>query len=225
MNCRLCGSKKWFCLVIFLHLCPLWGGILPAPCNRLQRTPLLLQSSALTTACILKACTIENLPFQPIYEEITWILTISQFSVVCTSVFLLPFGPWAPVLGGHFSDVSVFMSQVTLLIAFICVRSAPWTGYSAYRYFEVVTICNLIMILAFYLVHLFRVYRMLTCISWPLSVREWPGPFLSTEVMLFAGALRPHGVLPVCPPQLLHYPLLFQSHCLVDISASCPTAF
>uniref|UniRef100_A0A9L0IAI9 CKLF like MARVEL transmembrane domain containing 7 n=1 Tax=Equus asinus TaxID=9793 RepID=A0A9L0IAI9_EQUAS len=59
--------------------------------------------------------------------------------------------------------------QVTLLIAFICVRSSPWTSYSAYSYFEVVTICNLIMILAFYLVHLFRLYRVLTCISWPLS--------------------------------------------------------
>ncbi|KAF6312679.1 CKLF like MARVEL transmembrane domain containing 7 [Rhinolophus ferrumequinum] len=59
--------------------------------------------------------------------------------------------------------------MVTLLIAFICVRSSPWTGYSAYRYFEVVTICNFIMILAFYLVHLFRLYRTLTCISWPLS--------------------------------------------------------
>ncbi|XP_009237518.1 CKLF-like MARVEL transmembrane domain-containing protein 7 isoform X2 [Pongo abelii] len=59
--------------------------------------------------------------------------------------------------------------MVTLLIAFICVRSSLWTDYSAYSYFEVVTICDLIMILAFYLVHLFRFYRMLTCISWPLS--------------------------------------------------------
>nr|XP_055239328.1 CKLF-like MARVEL transmembrane domain-containing protein 7 isoform X2 [Gorilla gorilla gorilla] len=59
--------------------------------------------------------------------------------------------------------------MVTLLIAFICVRSSLWTNYSAYSYFEVVTICDLIMILAFYLVHLFRFYRVLTCISWPLS--------------------------------------------------------
>ncbi|XP_078210614.1 CKLF-like MARVEL transmembrane domain-containing protein 7 isoform X5 [Callithrix jacchus] len=59
--------------------------------------------------------------------------------------------------------------MVTLLIAFICVRSSVWTDYSAYSYFEVVTICDLIMILAFYLVHLFRFYRVLTCISWPLS--------------------------------------------------------
>ncbi|ELW47940.1 CKLF-like MARVEL transmembrane domain-containing protein 7 [Tupaia chinensis] len=60
--------------------------------------------------------------------------------------------------------------QVTLLIAFICVRSSSvWTDYSAYSYFEVVTLCDLIMILAFYLVHLFRIHRVLTCISWPLS--------------------------------------------------------
>uniref|UniRef100_A0A8D1VXC9 CKLF like MARVEL transmembrane domain containing 7 n=1 Tax=Sus scrofa TaxID=9823 RepID=A0A8D1VXC9_PIG len=59
--------------------------------------------------------------------------------------------------------------MITLLIAFICVRSSLKITYSAYSYFEVVTICNLIMILAFYLVHLFRLYRVLTCISWPLS--------------------------------------------------------
>ncbi|XP_014447267.1 CKLF-like MARVEL transmembrane domain-containing protein 7 [Tupaia chinensis] len=60
--------------------------------------------------------------------------------------------------------------MVTLLIAFICVRSSSvWTDYSAYSYFEVVTLCDLIMILAFYLVHLFRIHRVLTCISWPLS--------------------------------------------------------
>uniref|UniRef100_A0A452T252 CKLF like MARVEL transmembrane domain containing 7 n=1 Tax=Ursus maritimus TaxID=29073 RepID=A0A452T252_URSMA len=60
-------------------------------------------------------------------------------------------------------------SWVTLLIAFICVRSSVRVSHSAYSYFEVVTICNLIMILVFYLVHLFRLYRLLTCISWPLS--------------------------------------------------------
>ncbi|EFB20503.1 hypothetical protein PANDA_015165, partial [Ailuropoda melanoleuca] len=59
--------------------------------------------------------------------------------------------------------------QVTLLIAFICVRSSVRVSHSAYSYFEVVAVCNLIMILVFYLVHLFRLYRLLTCISWPLS--------------------------------------------------------
>uniref|UniRef100_G3RTA2 MARVEL domain-containing protein n=1 Tax=Gorilla gorilla gorilla TaxID=9595 RepID=G3RTA2_GORGO len=85
----------------------------------------------------------------------------------CLVVFrcLFPGCPsWASI-----SLMSLFMWQVTLLIAFICVRSSLWTNYSAYSYFEVVTICDLIMILAFYLVHLFRFYRVLTCISWPLS--------------------------------------------------------
>ncbi|XP_003480036.2 CKLF-like MARVEL transmembrane domain-containing protein 7 isoform X2 [Cavia porcellus] len=59
--------------------------------------------------------------------------------------------------------------MVILLIAFICVQNASWTDYSAYTYFEVVTMCDLIMILIFYLIHLFRFYRVLTCISWPLS--------------------------------------------------------
>ncbi|KAK1332501.1 hypothetical protein QTO34_007181 [Cnephaeus nilssonii] len=66
-------------------------------------------------------------------------------------------------------SVIIPIIKVSLLIAFICVRSSPWISQSAYRYFEVVTMCNLIMILAFYLVHLFRLYRVLTCISWPLS--------------------------------------------------------
>uniref|UniRef100_A0A8I6A7G4 CKLF-like MARVEL transmembrane domain containing 7 n=1 Tax=Rattus norvegicus TaxID=10116 RepID=A0A8I6A7G4_RAT len=58
---------------------------------------------------------------------------------------------------------------VTLLIAFICVRSSFPIDYGAHSFFEVVTMCDLIMILVFYLVHLFRLYRVLTCISWPLS--------------------------------------------------------
>ncbi|XP_064133497.1 CKLF-like MARVEL transmembrane domain-containing protein 7 isoform X1 [Loxodonta africana] len=72
--------------------------------------------------------------------------------------------------------------MVTLLIAFICVRSSLWTDYSAYSYFEVVTICDLIMILAFYLVHLFRLYRMLTCINWPLSIFG----FMATSLCLMS---------------------------------------
>uniref|UniRef100_A0A8C0D432 CKLF like MARVEL transmembrane domain containing 7 n=1 Tax=Balaenoptera musculus TaxID=9771 RepID=A0A8C0D432_BALMU len=68
--------------------------------------------------------------------------------------------------------------MISLLIAFICVRSSLWTSYSAYSYFEVVTVCNLIMILAFYLVHLFRLYRVLTCISWPLSIFGFLATFL-----------------------------------------------
>ncbi|XP_023417460.1 CKLF-like MARVEL transmembrane domain-containing protein 7 isoform X5 [Cavia porcellus] len=68
--------------------------------------------------------------------------------------------------------------MVILLIAFICVQNASWTDYSAYTYFEVVTMCDLIMILIFYLIHLFRFYRVLTCISWPLSVFGFIATFL-----------------------------------------------
>ncbi|XP_023448216.1 CKLF-like MARVEL transmembrane domain-containing protein 7 isoform X2 [Dasypus novemcinctus] len=68
--------------------------------------------------------------------------------------------------------------MVALLLAFVCVRSSLWTDYSAYSYFEVVTICDLIMILIFYLVHLFRLYQMLTCISWPLAVFGFIATFL-----------------------------------------------
>ncbi|XP_049485865.1 CKLF-like MARVEL transmembrane domain-containing protein 7 isoform X2 [Panthera uncia] len=78
-------------------------------------------------------------------------------------------GPLDPVYPRTYGALLKVAQMVTLLIAFICVRSSVWTRYSAYSYFEVVTICNLIMILVFYLVHLFRLYRVLTCISWPLS--------------------------------------------------------
>ncbi|XP_016044035.1 CKLF-like MARVEL transmembrane domain-containing protein 7 [Erinaceus europaeus] len=81
-----------------------------------------------------------------------------------------PGGLLDPVYPRTHSALMKVAQMVTLLIAFICVRSSwQWTFYSAYSYFEVVTICNLIMILAFYLVHLFRLYRVLTCINWPLS--------------------------------------------------------
>ncbi|XP_025067563.1 CKLF-like MARVEL transmembrane domain-containing protein 7 [Alligator sinensis] len=59
--------------------------------------------------------------------------------------------------------------MVSLLIGFICVNSSVWTDYSAYSYFQIVSICDLIMIGIFYLVYIFRVYKMLSCISWPLA--------------------------------------------------------
>ncbi|XP_066440731.1 CKLF-like MARVEL transmembrane domain-containing protein 7 [Eleutherodactylus coqui] len=55
-----------------------------------------------------------------------------------------------------------------LLIAFLCVRFSNWTDYSAFHYFEVVTICFMILIIVLYVVNLFRIYRMCTCVSWPL---------------------------------------------------------
>ncbi|XP_010833852.1 PREDICTED: CKLF-like MARVEL transmembrane domain-containing protein 7 isoform X1 [Bison bison bison] len=108
--------------------------------------------------------------------------------------------------------------MATLLIAFICVRSSLWTSYSAYSYFEVVTICNLIMILAFYLAHLFRLPRVLTCISWPLSVREWPGCAPPARVRTPAGRWGPTPFQPTRPASLaasaLNFPLLGGPLCL-----------
>ncbi|XP_030914756.1 CKLF-like MARVEL transmembrane domain-containing protein 7 [Geospiza fortis] len=59
--------------------------------------------------------------------------------------------------------------RITLLIGFISVNNSPWTDYSAYSFFQIVTMCDLVMILFFYIMHIFRVYRKLTCVSWPLA--------------------------------------------------------
>ncbi|XP_030045882.1 CKLF-like MARVEL transmembrane domain-containing protein 7 [Microcaecilia unicolor] len=59
--------------------------------------------------------------------------------------------------------------MVCLLIAFISVKCSFWTNYSTYCFFTVVTICDLIMIFIFYMICVFRMYRSLTCISWPLA--------------------------------------------------------
>ena len=131
------------------------------------------------------------------------------------------FVPWVPVSGGRFSDVSVLPPQVTLLIAFICVRTSLWTSYSAYSYFEVVTICNLIMILAFYLVHLFRLHRVLTCISWPLSVRERPGRPPPARVRTQAGCWDLTASFPSTRPasvaaSALNFPPLGGPLCLLS---------
>ncbi|XP_047595018.1 CKLF-like MARVEL transmembrane domain-containing protein 7 isoform X1 [Lutra lutra] len=93
-------------------------------------------------------------------------------------------GPLDPSYPRTYSALLKVAQMVTLLIAFICVRSSVWYSYSAYSYFQVVTICNLIMILVFYLVHLFRLYRLLTCISWPLS--EFLHYLIGTLLLLIA---------------------------------------
>lgn len=67
------------------------------------------------------------------------------------------------------SNVS-FVFQISLLVGFISVNNSQWTDYSAYSYFQIVTMCDLVMILFFYIIHIFRIYRTLTCVSWPLAV-------------------------------------------------------
>uniref|UniRef100_A0A8C5QKB2 CKLF like MARVEL transmembrane domain containing 8 n=1 Tax=Leptobrachium leishanense TaxID=445787 RepID=A0A8C5QKB2_9ANUR len=68
-----------------------------------------------------------------------------------------------------FTGILKPFEMLSLLIAFICVRCSSWPDYSAFCYFEVVTITFMILIFIFYLINVFRVYRMLTCISWPLA--------------------------------------------------------
>ncbi|KAG7458043.1 hypothetical protein MATL_G00233670 [Megalops atlanticus] len=57
-----------------------------------------------------------------------------------------------------------------LLIAFLCVRCAPgWTDYSAYRYFEVVTLWFFFALLIFLIMYIFGLQGRLACINWTLT--------------------------------------------------------
>ncbi|XP_063780939.1 CKLF-like MARVEL transmembrane domain-containing protein 7 [Pseudophryne corroboree] len=82
-----------------------------------------------------------------------------------------------------------------LLIAFLCVRFTDWPEYSAYRYFEVITICFMILIIILYVVNIFRIYRMLTCVSWPLAELLH---YAICTFLLFVGsivaAVKSHGI-------------------------------
>ncbi|XP_075068487.1 CKLF-like MARVEL transmembrane domain-containing protein 7 [Mixophyes fleayi] len=84
---------------------------------------------------------------------------------------------------------------VCLLIAFLCVRFTGWPEYSAYRYFEVITICFMILIIILYVVNIFRIYRMLTCVSWPLTELLH---YAICTLLLFIGsivaAVKSHGI-------------------------------
>ncbi|KFR13515.1 CKLF-like MARVEL transmembrane domain-containing protein 7, partial [Opisthocomus hoazin] len=74
--------------------------------------------------------------------------------------------------------------QISLLVGFISVNNSPWTDYSAYSYFQIVTMCDLVMILFFYMIHIFRIYRKLTCVSWPLA--EFLHYLIGTILLLIA---------------------------------------
>ncbi|NWI14606.1 CKLF7 protein, partial [Crypturellus soui] len=74
--------------------------------------------------------------------------------------------------------------MISLLVAFISVNSSQWTDYTAYSYFQIVAMCDLVMILVFYVVHIFRIYRLLTCISWPLA--EFLHYLIGTILLLIA---------------------------------------
>uniref|UniRef100_H3B078 CKLF like MARVEL transmembrane domain containing 7 n=1 Tax=Latimeria chalumnae TaxID=7897 RepID=H3B078_LATCH len=56
-----------------------------------------------------------------------------------------------------------------VLIGFMCIHFSAWTDSTGYHYYEVITICVLIMAFVFYVVHLFRLHTKLTCINWSLT--------------------------------------------------------
>ncbi|KAL7976753.1 hypothetical protein Chor_008702 [Crotalus horridus] len=91
---------------------------------------------------------------------------------------LVSYGPDTGLFDrGYASSCSAMLKvaqMLLLLIGFICIRSSQWTDHSAYSYFEIVCICDLIMIFIFYIIYIFRAYRKLTCISWPLAVSSYP---------------------------------------------------
>ncbi|KQL59655.1 CKLF-like MARVEL transmembrane domain-containing protein 7 [Amazona aestiva] len=74
--------------------------------------------------------------------------------------------------------------MISLVVGFISVNNSPWTDYSAYSYFQIVTMCDLVMILFFYIIHIFRIYRKLTCVSWPLA--EFLHYLIGTILLLIA---------------------------------------
>ncbi|RXN01225.1 CKLF-like MARVEL transmembrane domain-containing protein 8 [Acipenser ruthenus] len=85
-----------------------------------------------------------------------WVLTVFFLILYLTMAYTrIPQVPWTTV--------------VVLLIAFLCVHCAAWTDYSAYRYFEVVTVWFLITFLIFYIMYVFRLQKKIPCINWPLT--------------------------------------------------------
>ncbi|NWW33065.1 CKLF7 protein, partial [Panurus biarmicus] len=92
--------------------------------------------------------------------------------------------------GGYFrsrAGVLKVAQMISLLIGFISINNSSWTDYSAYSFFQIVTMCDLVMILFFYIIHIFRVYRNLTCVSWPLA--EFLHYLIGTILLLVASII------------------------------------
>ncbi|XP_018596944.1 CKLF-like MARVEL transmembrane domain-containing protein 7 isoform X6 [Scleropages formosus] len=68
------------------------------------------------------------------------------------------------------ANVSTRAMTVVLLIAFLCVHcSSLWTDYSAYRFFEVVTLWFHITFLIFLIMHILQLQSKLSCINWTMT--------------------------------------------------------
>ncbi|XP_061443216.1 CKLF-like MARVEL transmembrane domain-containing protein 7 isoform X1 [Rhineura floridana] len=85
---------------------------------------------------------------------------------------------------GSYSAMLKVAQMLLLLIGFICIRSSRWIDHSTYTYFEIISMYDLVMILIFYIVYIFRIYRMLACINWPLA--EFLHYLIGTALLLIA---------------------------------------
>ncbi|XP_030638391.1 CKLF-like MARVEL transmembrane domain-containing protein 7 [Chanos chanos] len=85
---------------------------------------------------------------------------------------------------------------VSLLIAFLCVHlESIWTDYSAFRYFEVVTLWFFIAFLIFFLMYVFRLQGKIPCINWTLT--EFLHYAVGTILVFIASivaAVKSHGI-------------------------------
>ncbi|KAG8429998.1 hypothetical protein GDO86_018669, partial [Hymenochirus boettgeri] len=100
-------------------------------------------------------------------------VTIIRTTTSSSNVPLPGSGPLDAAYAKSYSAILKVCLMLSLLIAFLCVRFSIWRyysySYSSFSYFEVVTISFMILIFIFYVINIFRIYRMLTCISWPLT--------------------------------------------------------
>ncbi|XP_067862459.1 CKLF-like MARVEL transmembrane domain-containing protein 7 isoform X2 [Heptranchias perlo] len=93
-----------------------------------------------------------------------------------------------------FSGILKIVQAIVVFIAFLCIRCSDWTHYSTYRYFEVVTIWFLVMVLIFYIIYLTRLHLKITCMHWPLT--EFLHYVVATILLLIAsivGATKTSG--------------------------------
>ncbi|KAM4705919.1 CKLF-like MARVEL transmembrane domain-containing protein 7 [Rhinophrynus dorsalis] len=123
-----------------------------------------------------------------------------------------------------YSGLLKICQMLTLLIAFLCVRFSIWTDYSAYNYFEVVTICFMILIFIFYVINVFRIYRMLTCVSWPLTelLHYGIGTFLLLIASIVA-AVKSYGISALIAGSVFGF--MATLLCVLDIWLSFKVSF
>lgn len=169
--------------------------------------------------------------FQPVCVEITWVVLIAvlQFGtaggcLVCFPLFI----PWVPVLGKHFSDVSIYVAghpadclhlRAELPVDQLQCLQLLWSGHHL-RLDNDPRLLPGPPVPLLPRAHLYQLALVGKRVAWPCPPHA--------QVRMLAGVLRPDGVFPVCPSHLFNHsllPLPWISYCLVNISAWCPAGF